>query len=224
MKITVIIPAYNERETIAEAIARVRAAPVEKEIVVVDDASTDDTAQIVASLAGPDLKLIRQPRNQGKGAAIRRGLEAATGAVVLIQDADLEYDPADYPKLVAPIESGQAEVVYGTRAPKFAGMRWPHRLFNWLAARLANLLYRANITDEATCYKVFRADVIRGIPLKCQRFEFCPEVTAKVRKRGIRIHEVPVSYQARTVDAGKKIRWWDGIEALWALIKYRFTD
>ncbi|MFB3882365.1 MAG: glycosyltransferase family 2 protein [Armatimonadota bacterium] len=224
MRISVIIPVYNERDTIAETVARVRAAPVDKEIIVVDDASTDGTADIAASLTTPDLKLIRQPRNQGKGAAIRRALQEATGEIVLIQDADLEYDPADYPKLVAPIESGKADVVYGTRAPRFAGMRAPHRIFNWLAARLANLLYRANITDEATCYKVFRTDILKAIPLKCQRFEFCPEVTAKVRKRGIRIHEVPVSYQARSVGAGKKIRWWDGVEALWALIRYRFVD
>jgi glycosyltransferase involved in cell wall biosynthesis len=224
VKVSVIIPVYNERDTIAETIARVRGAPVEKEIIVVDDASTDGTAEIVEPLVGPDLKLARQPRNQGKGAAIRRGLQEATGEIVLIQDADLEYDPADYPKLVAPIEAGEADVVYGTRAPRFAGMRLPHRAFNWLAARLANLLYRANITDEATCYKVFRTATLRSIPLNCERFEFCPEVTAKVRKRGIRIHEVPVSYQARSVGAGKKIRWWDGVEALWALIKYRFVD
>jgi len=224
VKVSVIIPAYNERDTIVETISRVRSSPVEKEIIVVDDASADGTPELVESLAGPDLRLLRQPRNQGKGAAIRRGLDAATGDIILIQDADLEYDPADYPKLIAPIESGQADVVYGTRAPQFSGMRLPHRLFNWLAALLANLLYRANITDEATCYKVFRADVIRAIPLKCERFEFCPEITAKVRKRGLRIHEVPVSYQARSIGAGKKIRWWDGVEALWTLVRYRFRD
>jgi glycosyltransferase involved in cell wall biosynthesis len=202
----------------------VRSSPVEKEIIVIDDASTDETPDIVQPLAGPDLHLLRQPRNMGKGAAIRRGLEAATGEIILIQDADLEYDPADYPKLIAPIVSGEAAVVYGTRAPEFRGMRLPHRLFNRAAALLTNLLFRAGITDEATCYKVFRADVIKDIPLKCERFEFCPEVTAKVRKRGFRIHEVPVSYQARSVGAGKKIRWWDGVDALWTLIKYRFVD
>jgi glycosyltransferase involved in cell wall biosynthesis len=222
MRVSVLIPVYNERDTVAETIVRVRASPVEKEIIVVDDASADDTAGIVASLAGPDLKLVRQPRNQGKGAAIRRGLEEVSGEIVLIQDADLEYDPADYPALIAPILAGEAAVVYGTRAPRFEGMRWPHRVFNWIAARLANLLYRAGITDEATCYKVFRTEVLRAIPLRCQRFEFCPEVTAKVRKRGIAIREVPVSYHARSVGAGKKIRWWDGVIALWTLIKYRF--
>ncbi len=224
MRVSVIIPVYNERETVAETIARVRASPVQKEILVVDDASSDGTPEVVAGLAGDDLKLIRQPRNQGKGAAIRRALADVTGDIVIIQDADLEYDPADYPALIAPILAGEASVVYGSRAPRFEGMRWPHRVFNWLAALLANLLYRAGITDEATCYKVFRTEVLREIPLQCQRFEFCPEVTAKVRKRGLRIREVPVSYHARSVGAGKKIRWWDGVVALWTLIKYRFRE
>lgn len=224
MKVSVVIPVYNEQDTIAETISRVRASPVDKEIIVVDDASSDGTPEIVGKLVGTDVKLLRQPHNQGKGSAIRRAIEEVTGDIVLIQDADLEYDPADYPALIAPIERGDAEVVYGTRAPEFRGMRRPHRAFNWAAARLANLLYRAGITDEATCYKVFRADIIQAIPLKCRRFEFCPEVTAKVRKRGIRIHEVPVSYQARSVGAGKKIRWWDGVVALWTLLKYRFRD
>ena len=224
MKLSVIIPVYNEQATIAETIARVRASSPEKEIIVVDDASTDATCDIVAPLVADDLSLIRQPQNAGKGAAIRRGLQQVTGDIVLIQDADLEYDPADYPALIAPIIAGQADVVYGTRAPDFHGMSWRHRLFNWIAARLTNLLFRANLTDEATCYKVFRTEVLRSIPLTCRRFEFCPEVTAKVRRRGLPIHEVPVSYQARDIGAGKKIRWWDGVIALWTLIKYRFTD
>ena len=224
MKVSVIIPVYNERSTVAETIARVRASPVDKEIVVVDDASSDGTAEVIGSLAGEDLRFVRQPHNLGKGAAIRRALEMVQGDIVLIQDADLEYDPADYPALIAPILSGEAQVVYGTRAPRFEGMRWPHRLFNWIASRLASLLYRASITDEATCYKVFRADVIRSIHLRCEGFEFCPEVTAKVRKRGVRIHEVPITYHARSVGAGKKIRWWDGVIALWTLVKYRLLD
>ena len=224
MKLSVIIPVYNEQGTIAETIARVRASSPEKEIIVVDDASTDSTCDIIAPLVGDDLSLIRQPQNAGKGAAIRRALEEVTGDIVLIQDADLEYDPADYPALIAPIIAGQADVVYGTRAPDFRGMSWRHRLFNWIAARLTNLLFRADLTDEATCYKVFRTEVLRSIPLTCRRFEFCPEVTAKVRRRGLPIHEVPVSYQARDIGAGKKIRWWDGVVALWTLIKYRFTD
>jgi len=224
VKLSVIIPVYNEQGTIAETIARVRASSPEKEIIVVDDASTDSTCDIIAPLVADDLSLIRQPQNAGKGAAIRRALEEVTGDIVLIQDADLEYDPADYPALIAPIIAGQADVVYGTRAPGFRGMSWRHRLFNWIAARLTNLLFRANLTDEATCYKVFRTEVLRSIPLTCRRFEFCPEVTAKVRRRGLPIHEVPVSYQARDIGAGKKIRWWDGVVALWTLIKYRFTD
>lgn len=233
MKVSVIIPVYNERDTVAETIARVRASAAwsaqgagrcDKQIIVVDDASTDGTGEVVAALAADDLELVRQPRNMGKGAAIRRALEQVTGDIVLIQDADLEYDPSDYPALIAPIADGQADVVYGTRAPRFEGMRWPHRVFNWLAARLANLLYRAGITDEATCYKAFRTEVIRSIPLRCERFEFCPEITAKVRRRGIRIHEVPISYHARSVGAGKKIRWWDGVAALWTLVKYRLRE
>lgn len=224
LKISVVIPVFNERDTIAETVARVRAVPVPKEILVVDDASTDGTPGVVESLAGPDLVLLRQPRNRGKGAAIRRALAEATGEVVIIQDADLEYDPADYPALLAPIAAGEAEVVYGTRAPAFTGMRWQNRLFNRIAALAANLLYRAHITDEATCYKVFRTEVVRALPLTCERFEFCPEVTAKVRKRGYRIHEVPIRYRARTMAAGKKIRAWDGVVALWTLVKYRFVD
>ena len=224
MKLSVIIPVYNERDTVEQTISRVRAVGLPLEIIVIDDASTDGTAELVAPLVGPDLKLLRQERNQGKGAAIRRGLSEVTGEAVVIQDADLEYDPADFPALLAPLEAGQAEVVYGTRAPAFEGMRWQNRLFNRLAAMLTNLLYRAGITDEATCYKAFRTEVIRGLSLRCERFEFCPEVTAKVRKRGLRIHEVPIRYHARTMAAGKKIRWTDGVVALWTLFKYRFMD
>ena len=223
-RLSVIIPVYNEHATILEAVSRVRAAPVEKEILIVDDASTDGTPELVESVAGPDLRLLRQPHNQGKGAAIRRALLEASGEIVIIQDADLEYDPADYPAMIGPITAGRADVVYGTRAPEFRGMRWQNRLFNHLAALLTNLLYRAGITDEATCYKAFRTEVIQGIPLTCRRFEFCPEITAKVRKRGLRIHEVPIRYQARNIGAGKKIRWSDGVVALWTLIKYRFMN
>lgn len=218
------MPVYNERETVEEAISRVQAAPLETELIVVDDASTDGTADLVQRHVGPGVKLIRQPHNRGKGAAIRRALEEATGEAVVIQDADLEYDPGDLPALLAPIEAGEAEVVYGTRAPTFQGMRWQNRLFNRIAAGLANLLYRAGLSDEATCYKMFRAEVVRALPLRCERFEFCPEVTAKVRKRGIQIREVPIRYQARPMSAGKKIRWWDGVEALWTLVKYRFVE
>ncbi len=167
--------------------------------------------------------LYRLSANQGKGAAIRHGLRHATGDVILIQDADLEYDPTDYTKLIAPILENRADVVYGSR---FLGNIQGMRLSNWIANKVlvlaANLLYNARITDEATGYKVFRRKVIMGLDLKCRRFEFCPEATAKLRKQGYRIHEVPIRYDARSFKEGKKVRWFDGVIALWTLIKYRF--
>jgi dolichol-phosphate mannosyltransferase len=217
--LSVVIPAYNEQDTIAGILERIRAVPLEKEIIVVDDASTDNTTKILEGLAASDLKVIRQPKNAGKGAAIRAGIPHATGEIVIIQDADAEYDPAEYPKLIAPILAGEAEVVYGSRFwtqesyqaggkkkllwPK--GMQRANWLINRLLAGMANVLYKANITDEATCYKVFRAEVLQAIPLKCERFEFCPEVTAKVRRRGLRIKEIPITYCGRTSQEGKKI-------------------
>jgi dolichol-phosphate mannosyltransferase len=229
--LSVIIPAYNERDTIAAIIARVRAVPVTKEIIVVDDASSDGTAEILQTLAGPDLVVFRQPKNSGKGAAIRAGIPRARGEVIIIQDADAEYDPAEYPKLIAPILAGEAQVVYGSRFLQAGetrklhwpeGMRFPNWFVNRLLAAMANLLYRAGITDEATCYKVFRADILQGLPLTCERFEFCPEVTARVRRRGIAIKEIPISYLGRSAAEGKKINWKDGVEAIWTLLKYRF--
>jgi dolichol-phosphate mannosyltransferase len=220
-KLSVIVPACNERETIVEALRRVKAAPGEKEIIVVDDGSTDGTRELLE--ADPDIRLICHPKNQGKGAAIRTALAAATGDVVIIQDADLEYDPADYAALVDPIRRGEARAVYGSRFLRGRpDMRWPNYLCNRLLALAANLLYGAGITDEATCYKAFDAGLIRDLPLRCERFEFCPEVTAKVRRRGVRIHEVPIRYTARSFDAGKKIRAWDAVEAFWTLLRYRF--
>jgi dolichol-phosphate mannosyltransferase len=220
-KLSVIMPAYNERETIVEALCRVKAAPGEKEIIVVDDASTDGTRQLLE--ADPEIHLLCHSQNQGKGASIRTGLAAATGDVIIIQDADLEYDPADYPLLVAPIRRGEAQVVYGSRFLRGRPlMRWPNFLCNRLLAFAANLLYGAGITDEATCYKAFDAALLKELPLDCRRFEFCPEVTAKVRRRGVRIHEVPIQYTPRSFDAGKKIRAWDAVEAFWTLLRYRF--
>ena len=219
--LSVIMPVYNERETIAEALRRVKAAPGDKEILVVDDAYTDGTRELLA--ADPEIRLLCHAKNQGKGAAIRTALAVVSGDVVIIQDADLEYDPGDYPLLVDPIRRGEARVVYGSRFLRGRpSMRWTHLLCNRLLALAANLLYGAGITDEATCYKAFDAALLRELPLACRRFEFCPEVTARVRRRGIPIHEVPIHYTARTFDAGKKIRAWDAVEAFWTLLRYRF--
>lgn len=222
MKLSVIIPAYNEIATIAEVLDRVRAVPIEKEIIVADDCSTDGTRDYLRSVS--DIKLVENPRNLGKGASIRAALKNATGDIVVIQDADLEYDPRDFPRLIQPIVDGQADVVYGTR---FAGGRpkmraanyWANRLFAWITT----VLYRTRVTDEATCYKAFRADLIKSLDLRCRRFEFCPEVTARLLKRGVRYAEVAVWYEARTHAQGKKITWRDGIECIWTLIKYRFV-
>jgi dolichol-phosphate mannosyltransferase len=231
--LSVIVPAYNERDTIAALIARVRAVPVDKEIIVVDDASTDGTGEILQTLVAPDLVVLRQPKNSGKGAAIRAGIPRARGQVIIIQDADAEYDPGEYPQLIAPILAGEAEVVYGSRflrAGEGRKLHWPKgmRFANWfinrLLATMANIFYRAGITDEATCYKVFRAEVLQGLPLTCERFEFCPEVTARVRRRGLAIKEIPITYQGRSSAEGKKINWKDGLEAIWTLIKYRFRE
>jgi dolichol-phosphate mannosyltransferase len=220
-RLSVVIPVFNERETIAEALRRVKAAPLEKEIIVVDDASTDGSLDLLAS--DSEIRLFRHLENQGKGSAIRTALAAVTGDVVIIQDADLEYDPEDYPLLVEPIRRGEARVVYGSRfLNQRPRMRWTNLLCNRLLALAANVLYGARITDEATCYKVFDSALLRELPLECRRFEFCPEVTAKLRRRGIPIHEVPIRYTARTFDAGKKIRAWDAVEAFWTLLRYRF--
>jgi len=221
MLVSIIIPAYNERETISEALRRVRAVECEKEIIVVDDASTDGTSQILEREAG--IVLVRHTDNQGKGMAIRSALRVATGDVIVVQDADLEYSPADIPRLVEPIALGAARVVYGSRfLTGRPGMRPANYLCNRLLAAAANLLYGARITDEATCYKAFDGALMRSLPLTCRRFEFCPEVTARVRLLGEPILEVPVRYEARSEDAGKKIRWWDGVHAFWTLLKYRF--
>jgi glycosyltransferase involved in cell wall biosynthesis len=220
LKLSVLIPVFNERETIREALRRVRETPVEKEIIVVDDASCDGTLELLES--EPDIVLLRHAENQGKGAAIRTAIPHATGDVIVIQDADLEYDPQDLPRLMAPIARGEARVVYGSRfLSGRPDMRPANYLCNRLLAMAANLLYGARLTDEATCYKAFDADLLRSLPLTCRRFEFCPEVTAQVRRRGERIVEVPVRYTARSEDAGKKIRWWDAVSAFWTLLRCR---
>lgn len=226
MRISIIIPVYNEVNILAEVLARVIAAPLppgcEKEIIVVDDGSTDGTSQILAQYS--DLVLVHHSMvNFGKGAATRIGIAKATGEIILVQDGDLEYDPRDYIKVLTPLVSGEATVVYGSRfLGQFEGMK----LANWVANRLltftANVLYSANLTDEATAYKAFRTSAIRQVRLRSMRFEFCPEVTAKMRRAGHRIHEVPISYNPRGILEGKKIRWQDGFHAIWTLFRYRF--
>jgi dolichol-phosphate mannosyltransferase len=220
LKLSVIVPAYNEADTIAESIARVRQVKLDQEIIVVDDCSTDGTRELLQQL--PDIKLVLHERNMGKGMAIRTALGCVTGDIVIIQDADLEYDPQDFAAMVEPISSGRADVVYGSRflkqKPK---MRLPNYIANRGLAITASILFRTRITDEATCYKAFRADLIKSLNLTCRRFEFCPEVTAKLLRRRVRIMEVPIRYTARTSDLGKKIGWWDGIVAFWTLLKFR---
>ncbi len=228
MKLSVIMPVYNEQQTVEEIINRVRAVDVlPKEIIVVDDGSTDGTADILRQMeAHDDVQVFLHPHNQGKGAAIRTGLEAAGGDIILIQDADLEYDPREYGELIRPILEGRAEVVYGSRflgGPRKAMLFW-HAVGNKLLTLVTNILYDSILSDMETCYKVFRADIIKSIPLRARRFEIEPEVTAKVLKRGIRIYEVPISYTGREYEEGKKIGFWDGVQALWTLFRYRFTD
>ena len=234
MKLSIIIPAYNEKKTIDEIIKKVKEVKIPKEIIIIDDFSTDGTRENLKNLKDKEIKIFFHDKNYGKSHAVRTGIKKATGDIIIIQDADLEYDPEDYYKLVKPIEQGKTKVVYGTRFPKKKGhpslvhpyqtLSNPFYLANKVLTILTNILYNAHITDEPTCYKVFDAQVLKSINLKSERFEFCPEVTAKVRKKGYKIYEIPISYYPRTVDEGKKINWKDGIEAIWTLIKYRFTD
>ena len=229
MKLSIIIPVYNERETLHEILSQVRAVElpdVEKEILVVDDGSTDGSGEILAGEAkAGDLRLFSHEQNQGKGAAVRTAIEHAAGDIILIQDADLEYDPRDYPVLIRPIVEGRVTVVYGSRflGPRKAMLFW-HMLGNKLLTLTTNILYNAILSDMETCYKCFRADVIKDVPLHAKRFELEPEITAKVLKRGHRIFEVPISYYGREYHEGKKISWRDAPLAFWTLIKYRFVD
>lgn len=202
----------------------VRALPLRKELILVDDFSHDGTREYLAEQEKePNTRVLYHDKNQGKGAAIVTGLQAATGDVVIIQDADMEYDPQDILKVVEPIYRGETRVSYGSRFKgKVTGMRLPNRIANWLLATLVSVLYGQRITDEATAYKAFRREVIQSIPLNCKRFEFCPEVTAKVLRKGERIVEVPVVYRARTFEEGKKIGYRDFFTAVWTLLRYRF--
>jgi glycosyltransferase involved in cell wall biosynthesis len=226
MKLSVVIPVYNERNTIAEVIRRVQAVPVDKEIIVVDDGSTDGTDAILDGLSGePALRVHKSMINLGKGAAVRIGFQYATGDFVIIQDADLELDPGEYPALLAPLERGEADVVYGSRfldRPTRPG-GLVNRLANRFLVLLTNLLYAARLTDMETAYKVLRRDIVKALRLRALGFEIEPELTARVLRAGYRIHEVPISYRPRTIAEGKKIRWRDGLRAVWWLVKLRFA-
>jgi glycosyltransferase involved in cell wall biosynthesis len=245
-KVSVVIPVYNEKATISEILRRVEETATRKEIVVVDDCSNDGTRQILRDLAdrqnqgesqapaadGEDpielknLRIFFQEKNQGKGAALRRGFAEATGDIVLVQDADLEYDPRDYPKLLEPIVEGLADVVYGSRF--LGGPQRVHYFWHYVANKgltlLSDLFTNLKLTDMETCYKVFRREVLKDIRLKSNRFGFEPEITAKVAKGKWRIYEVPISYAGRTYEEGKKITWKDGVQALWCIVRYRVGD
>jgi glycosyltransferase involved in cell wall biosynthesis len=221
------MPVYNERETLEEILSQVKDIGLASEIIIVDDGSTDGTRDILPKLDGKDgVRVILHEKNKGKGSAVRTGIAVATSEVILIQDADLEYDPRDYPKLLQPIEEGRADVVYGSRflgGPRTAMLFW-HAVGNRLLTLVTNVLYDSILSDMETCYKCFRAEIIRDIPLHAKRFDFEPEITAKILKRGIRIYEVPIAYYGREYEEGKKITGWDALPALWTLIKYRFVE
>ncbi|MGH9149990.1 MAG: glycosyltransferase family 2 protein [Acidimicrobiales bacterium] len=222
--LSVIVPVFNERNTVAEILRRMRAVelPVDLEVVVVDDASADGTDKILAALEDSTVRVVRHRDNRGKGAAIRTGLAHVRGDLVLIQDADLEYDPEDWARLLAPVLKGKAQVVYGSR---FTGERKNMLFLHWVGNRflslVTNILYNTTISDMETCYKLFDRRALDGITIESDRFDFEPEITAKILRRGIRIYEVPISYAGRELHEGKKITWRDGFSALWALVRYR---
>lgn len=229
MKLSVVMPIYNERLTLRQVVTQVLAVPLQIELVCVDDGSTDGSREILRDLekVHSQLRVLLQPKNMGKGAAVRRGIENATGDFVVVQDADLEYDPTEYPILLEPLIQGKADVVYGSR---FMGGQ-PHRVLyfwhsvgNWLLTLLSNAVTNLNLTDMETCYKAFRREVIQSIPLQEDRFGFEPEVTVKIAKRRVRVYEVGISYSGRTYEEGKKIGWKDGVRALWVLAKYSLKE
>jgi glycosyltransferase involved in cell wall biosynthesis len=228
LKLSVVIPAYNETKTIREIVRRVIAVPVDKEILIIDDGSTDGTREILRELDGKDgVRVILQPQNQGKGAAVSVGFREARGDVVVVQDADLEYDPMEYPKLLAPIEQGHADVVYGSRFLGGGARRvlyfW-HTVGNRFLTLASNMFTNLNLTDMETCYKMFRREVVQSMTIESRRFGIEPEITAKVARRGYRIYEVPISYYGRTYEEGKKIGWKDAISALWTIVRHAFRE
>jgi len=225
-ELSVIVPVYNEKATVEEILRRIKAVDITKEIIIVDDGSTDGTREILQAMPPEDgLQIHYQERNQGKGAAIRTGVAQAKGRWVVFQDADLEYDPEDYNILIAPLRDGRADAVYGSR---FLGVHRVLLFWNYLANKcltlLTNALYNTDLTDMETCYKMFRREVIQGIRIRSNSFNLEPEVTAKILKKKWRLYEVPISYSGRDYSDGKKITWKDGVIAFWTLLKYRFMD
>ena len=229
--VSILMPVYNEAGTITEIIARVHASTIpgaRKELIIVDDGSTDGTRELLQEMPVTETqKIYFHAHNMGKGAALRTGLTYATGDIILIQDADLEYDPGEYPELLKPILEGRADVVYGSRmtgAKVRRDFHFLHFVGNKFLTLLTNILYNTILTDMETCYKVFRADVIKNVQIKSNRFNFEPEITAKILKRKYKLYELPISYYGRDFSEGKKITWRDGFSAVWTLIKYRFVD
>ena len=229
MKLSVVMPVYNERATLREMISRVISVPFDLELICVDDGSTDGSAEILTQMQEKhaEIRMIRQPCNMGKGAALRRGIAEAKGDYIIIQDADMEYDPSEYPILLAPLMQGKADAVYGSRfmggGPHRVLYFW-HRVGNWFLTLLSNAVTNLNLTDMETCYKVFRREIIQSIALEEDRFGFEPEVTVKIARRRLRVYEVGISYSGRTYEEGKKIGWRDGARTLWCLIKYSIKE